>query len=399
MPISPELERAIKRNPSRWVLFVGAGLSVSKVKNDQSGFPDWETLMELMIKDLKSNPRCSKDKLIEVEKCLIDNEYLVIAETFHDIKGPYLYLKFLQDIFMSNDIARSDIHKTILGTNYSGIITTNFDCVFEEQTNFVISSREVYPYFLKTNDWLKKPGFFLKIHGCITCKVDGEIVLTQSNYKNLNANTTYQRDLETVCDSHSILTVGYSLLDPDFKNILRNMKRKYGNNPEPIFVLALDPGTIKCIELMTDNNIAIQPYESHDQLLPIFEEIQSLIGKRIRYKPRTKTIVKNKQQREMIPTFKQLHLEPLTYKEPLTKESDGKEYSKPFQIDTGKADLRQSKIEEIDTRKTSLEGADIKGIDSSRADLVKYLLDKHLGGKKEILVDYLVNLLKCSNQF
>ena len=61
--LTKQLNRAIQGDPSKCVLFVGAGLSVSGVRKDGKGLPNWDTLMQDMIDDLRDSENCDITEL------------------------------------------------------------------------------------------------------------------------------------------------------------------------------------------------------------------------------------------------------------------------------------------------------------------------------------------------
>ena len=50
--------RANDDDPTKCILWVGAGLSASNVREGAKGLPDWHTLMQRMIEDLRDSGSC-----------------------------------------------------------------------------------------------------------------------------------------------------------------------------------------------------------------------------------------------------------------------------------------------------------------------------------------------------
>ena len=196
--------------------FVGAGLSASGIRQAGNGLPDWDTLMQHMIDDLRDSEKCDVGTLAKLEELLREGKHLEIARTFKQRTRPDQFAAFLKAELDPPDITLSKVHEVILKTNFRGIITTNFDMVFEYQSNRL--QPLVYPQCLDDIDSFRRHGFFAKIHGCIsnTPSPAENLILTEESYAALRSNYKYQTILRSLFVMHPILTVGFSLRDPDF---------------------------------------------------------------------------------------------------------------------------------------------------------------------------------------
>ncbi len=64
--LTKQLSRAIQDDSSKCVLFVGAGLSASDIRQAGNGLPDWDTLMQHMIDDLRDSEKCDVGTLAKL---------------------------------------------------------------------------------------------------------------------------------------------------------------------------------------------------------------------------------------------------------------------------------------------------------------------------------------------
>ena len=80
--LTKQLSRAIQDDPSKCVLFVGAGLSASGVRQGGRGLPDWDILMQHMIDDLRDSEKCDAATLAKHEESLGEGKHLA-GRTFH----------------------------------------------------------------------------------------------------------------------------------------------------------------------------------------------------------------------------------------------------------------------------------------------------------------------------
>ena len=133
--LTNQLRRSIDNDPSRVVLFVGAGLSASGVRSGGAGLPDWDTLILRMVEDLRDADNCDAQCLKSLEEMVRQGRHLQAAFTFKQRTRPDQFVAFLKQALDPPDLCPSTLHEVVLKTPFRGIITTNFDMVFENQSN------------------------------------------------------------------------------------------------------------------------------------------------------------------------------------------------------------------------------------------------------------------------
>jgi CheY-like chemotaxis protein len=273
--LTKEFKRAIQEDPSKCILFVGAGLSASKVRKGGRGLPDWEILMRHMVDDLRDSGKCEESLLLELENHLKAGNFLLISNIYKSRTRPDQFTAFLRSELDPPDIINSRIHELILRINFRGIITTNFDLVFEHQDKKLHPL--AYPHFLEDIDAFRNQGFFAKIHGCIrnTPNLAKNLILTEESYTELRSNLKYQTILRSIFVMYPILTVGFSLRDPDFLGIIEDLSVIFGEEMPTVYSLMSDPG-IKTREKWRCKGVEIIPYKYYTELLEFFEELLSL---------------------------------------------------------------------------------------------------------------------------
>jgi len=273
--LTKELKRAIQDDPSKCVLFVGAGLSASGVRQGGKGLPDWDTLVQHMIDDLRDSEKCDAVTLTKLEQSLREGKHLEIARVFKQRTRPDQFAVFLKAELNPPDIASSKVHEVILKTNFRGIITTNFDIVFEYQSNRL--QPLIYPQCLDDIDSFRRHGFFAKIHGCIrnTPNLAENLVLTEESYAALRSNYKYHTILQSLFVMCPILSVGFSLRDPDFLGLIDDLRGIFGEGMPTIYALMLEPGH-KARDEWREKGVEIIPYQNHSELLGFFEEMLQL---------------------------------------------------------------------------------------------------------------------------
>ena len=80
--LTRQLKRAIQDDPSKCVLFVGAGLSAAGVRSSGKGLPTWDSLMQHMIEDLRDSENCDAATLSTLEEALKEGRHLEVALAF-----------------------------------------------------------------------------------------------------------------------------------------------------------------------------------------------------------------------------------------------------------------------------------------------------------------------------
>lgn len=275
-----QFRRAIGDDPTKCILWVGSGLSASGVRKGGKGLPDWNALMKRMIDDLRDSESCEPAALHILEAALKDGKYLEVAQVYKQRTRPDQFAAFLKTELDPPDIAESKVHQTILRINFRGIITTNFDRVFERQSDLLVPL--VYPQCLDDIDGFRRSDrFFAKIHGCLRFTPDlaENLVLTEESFSSLRSNLKYQTILRSWFVTHGILTAGFSLNDPDFLGLVGDLRESLGSSMPTIYSLMRDPGA-KAREEWLKQCVKIIPYNSHSELLGFFEELLELSEKR-----------------------------------------------------------------------------------------------------------------------
>lgn len=274
--LTQQFKRAIEGDPSNCVLFVGAGLSASGVRQGGKGLPNWDSLMQLMIDDLRDAETCDAETLRKLDEWLKQGRHLEIAGFFKQRTRADQFAGFLRVNLDPPDIEISKLHELILKTRFHGIVTTNFDMVFERQGNPWLQPL-VYPQCFDDIDSFGRPRFFAKIHGCIcnTPNLAENLILTEETYAALRLNQKYQTILRSLFTMYRVLTVGFSLRDPDFLGLMDDLREIFGRTTRTVYALMPDPGH-KARDAWREKGVEIIPYANHAELATFFEELLHL---------------------------------------------------------------------------------------------------------------------------
>ena len=271
---------AIDSDPGNCVLVVGSGLSKRGVREHGRGLPDWDELMVSMVQEIEQRGLCTQPGLIELRAMLVADppEYLDIAQRFRDALAhdPDGYEGFLRRHLQPPDLVESNVHKLILSIGFRGILSYNFDLVFERQSPSL--RRIVYPMLLDQIGHFQRKGFFAKIHGSIDMPATN-LVLTRQSYENLSRHRNYSALLNAIFLAHKTLCVGFSLRDPDFQRILEDLKTCFGHGLPLLYALMRDPGG-KVRSDWRGKGVEILPYRDHRELPGFFMQLAALPASR-----------------------------------------------------------------------------------------------------------------------
>lgn len=291
---------AIGGDPGNCVLVVGSGLSKKGVRKGGAGLPDWDELMKLMILHLDESGRCSKTSINQLQSIMKEDppRYLDVAEKFfkahkHDADG---YEQFLRQHLAPSDIVDSEVHKLILNVGFRGIVSYNFDMVFEKQSDLL--DKVVYPSLLEQIGRFRRKGFFAKIHGCISGPAK-QLILTRTSFEQLAANTKYAQLVKTIFLGHVVLCVGFSLRDPDFQSVLSDIKNCWGFDMPPLYALIRNPGEKVSQEWLT-KGVDILSYSDHSEIPDFFQKLSTLTATQNITASRSSSVSKSSRPRASI---------------------------------------------------------------------------------------------------
>ena len=278
MGILDKFVGAIDNDPANCVLVVGSGLSKQGVRVGGKGLPDWDELTRLMVEYLEEHKRCPAATIAQCRIWLSEDppRYLDIADTFrsahrNDLDG---YERFLRRHLRPDDLVDSELHRLILRIGFKGIVSYNFDLVFEKQSDKL--DKIVYPDLLEQLGHFRRKGYFAKIHGCID-RPATQLVLTGSSFNELSSSPNYSRLFEAVFLSNWVLCVGFSLRDPDFQSILANLKATWDENFPPLMALMREPDEHTCADWL-GKGVDILPYKEHREVKAFFEQLATHCG-------------------------------------------------------------------------------------------------------------------------
>ena len=164
-------------------------------------------------------------------------------------------------------------------TDYRGLITTNYDRLLETTVTQV---RHWTPLTFTPESLsslataLYNPDFFIfKLHGDIGSAES--IVLTTRDYDRLILRSPHVRSfLQAIFLNYALLFTGYSMRDPDFQPVLRELTLIFENYVPTHYALISNAAEFTVEHLLTRMNIHTIPYNSADGHKEVIEFLELL---------------------------------------------------------------------------------------------------------------------------
>lgn len=120
-------------------------------------------------------------------------------------------------------------HQLLADMSYTAFITTNYDCLLEKALE---RNKKRFCAIVEDSDVCRWRGThvpYIKLHGCIARPPS--IVAAQDEYRPLSENKpVISSFLKTLLANKTVLFLGFSLADSDFKEVFQELKFSLGNN-------------------------------------------------------------------------------------------------------------------------------------------------------------------------
>lgn len=265
------LVRAVRAR--KCILFVGSGLSSA------AGYPTWGELVDRLVEEAKRMPYARVQGLEEIEA---QKDFFTLAEFARATLSPTHFADVLKEM-LGRPVAPSRAHTLIARTDLRGVVTTNYDRLLETT---VTQARNWSPNTFTSSAVeqlgvaLFDPEFFVyKMHGDVASP--GSIVLSASDYDRMILHSPHARSfLQAALLNYTLLFVGYSLRDPDFHLVLRELSLIFENFVPRHFALIAGAGDFAAEHLMRRLNIQALPYDpagGHREVVEVLETLQEMV--------------------------------------------------------------------------------------------------------------------------
>jgi hypothetical protein len=253
----------------RCVLFAGAGLS------KWGGLPTWAAFLSKLTETLREEkPDARRDEILS--RMLDDGKFLEVAEFCKEALGKTIYAETLREAFNWNDITIPKPHEIIVRLPFAAIITTNYDRIIE--LSYLKATLEdprvvTYAESEELGTLLFEGRFFiLKAHGDI--RKASEIVLTTQDYRQIiHANPAFNDVFSAIMMTKSVLFIGYSINDPDFRLLLDRQLTNFSGSVPVRYALLKRTNEIEHEFMMKSANIRVIPYDDHEEIVHFLQKL------------------------------------------------------------------------------------------------------------------------------
>lgn len=254
------------------VLFLGSGLS------SMAGYPSWSQLIERLVAEARRRPGARLDGLEVLEA---RQDYFMLAEFARSTLGPAEYVDLLRQE-LGHPVAVTEAHRLIATTDFRGIITTNYDRLLEttitRERNWAPSTFTHEGLSPMAEALFNSELFLFKMHGDVLSPAS--IILTARDYDRVLLRSPHVRALlYGVLLNYKLLFVGYSLRDPDFNLILRELTMLFENYVPTHYALVPNAGAFESYHLLKRMNIQVlgyDPADNHREVLEVLRQLHAI---------------------------------------------------------------------------------------------------------------------------
>jgi len=268
--IPAPLIEAVKNR--KCILFVGSGLSVA------AGYPTWKSLV---AKLMDAAARAHPSREFGLKSYARNGDLLTLAEFARSKLSRHEYVTFLKKIF-NKPLPPQHIHRLMARTDYRAVITTNYDRLIEA----AFASERVLPPNTFTSEsigamatafWTPE-AFVFKLHG--DTNFPESLILTAQDYDRSTLKTPHLRSfLQSVFINYTVFLVGYSLSDPDFQVLLKELTAIFRGYTPQHYALIPNPQEFTKEYLQKGMNIqamVYDPKEGHAAVENVLSELQKI---------------------------------------------------------------------------------------------------------------------------
>ena len=245
-------------NSNKLVLFVGSGISAN------SGLPSWDDLICGFLADLGINREIRSTE-----------DYLTISQWYHNKFGEEKYFSKINEFFSNTEYLPNDIHDLLFDLNPQHIITTNFDSLLEKAAE---KNHENFSIIKDDKDFplAENNKMIIKMHGDLERK---NIVLKENDYIEYSKKfTLIETFVKGLFSTNTVMLVGYSLRDPNVKQIFHWIKDVLKGEQRKAFLLQIDDIDNKS-DFQEEDKILSDYYEKQGIIVLNYSKIQSELEK------------------------------------------------------------------------------------------------------------------------
>ncbi len=219
---APVLEDFVK---GRWLPVIGAGLSRNAVVKDGDPPALWRELAKEMAKALY------------VDK---DDSVIEILSAYEHSFGRQKLVQQVGIKIRAHDAKPGDVHLAFAGIQFKDLVTTNFDTLLES----AYENLDKRPFPIVDESLLSAENYYpgpriVKLHGDLSHP--DRMVLTEDDYDSfLTRNPLLVTSVTAMFVDRTAMFIGYSLDDPDMRQLLSLVKQRLGRMTRPMWTIQVE---------------------------------------------------------------------------------------------------------------------------------------------------------------
>ncbi len=253
--------------------FVGAGFSKNADIPKGKEMPDWNKLGELISKDLPP-----------------DYDYTNPVEAISTYEQEYTRTKLIEkfnELLLTGVIKPGKAHIAFSKIPFELVCTTNFDFLIENayEQSRIYCRPIIDEEHLAINNINRKDVSLLKIHGDL--HHPKRLIATEEDYDGfLNRYPMLATFLANLLISKTCFFIGYSLDDPDFRQVWQLIKDRLGKLRRPAFLISIGASKQSILKFERRGvkiiNIPANSKKSYGQILEeVFIELKDFWNKEL----------------------------------------------------------------------------------------------------------------------
>lgn len=218
------LRRALAEG--RWLPLIGAGLSANATTADGRYPPAWQGLGTAFGEELEVDAATPIDALSTFQS-MYDRPYLINR---------------LADLLLVNEVVPGEVHQSFAQLPFDIIVTTNVDFLIEQA--YREQRRPCLPLLGESQLTIQRrpeATYLLKFHGDLNHP--DSLVVTEDDYDGfLQRHPVLTTFLSSLFLDREPVLIGYSLDDPDLREILTLLRERLGRMTRAVWaILPADP--------------------------------------------------------------------------------------------------------------------------------------------------------------
>ena len=206
---------------------------------------------------------------------LEQNRYLELGEFLLDRLGRQALAQCVQDGLGTEPTELPAPHQLLPTIPFAGVVTTNYDRLLERAIPAAIVAtqldRDLLGAIVRGEEL-----FVLKAHGDVARPET--LVLAATDYRDqVHGNSPARESLRTLLNANTVLFIGYSISDPDFRLLLEEHAAVFGEYGAARYALIRGSTGAERLALRNAARVEVLQYDEHPEVLQFLEALRDAV--------------------------------------------------------------------------------------------------------------------------